>query len=91
MIRAAGLIPRVYVSPDRFLEEIESQSPACILLDITMPSIDGYETARRLRVGAVVTDVSAQLGKRHEYLARIRDDIAETRIPQLCRVPHQRG
>jgi FixJ family two-component response regulator len=69
VIRAGGLIPKVYVSPDRFLEEIESETPACILLDITMPKISGLQVQAQLEARGISIPVIA---------VSARDD-AETR------------
>lgn len=38
-----------YSSPERFLEEVESVSPACIVMDVRMPRMDGVELQRRLQ------------------------------------------
>ncbi|TWI03544.1 response regulator receiver domain-containing protein [Luteimonas cucumeris] len=69
LLRAAGLEPRAYESSERFLAEVEDGPNACVLLDITMPSLTG-------------PDVQAQLNQRHVGLPVItvsaRDD-EETR------------
>lgn len=41
LMRAAGLEPRSYDSAEEFLAEVCESSRACILLDITMPSMTG--------------------------------------------------
>ncbi len=52
--------------------------------------IGGLAAARRMREGAVVADVAAQLGQRDEHLARIGDEAAVARVAQCRRDPHQR-
>lgn len=69
LLRAAGLEPHPYSSADQFLREVRDWPRACLLLDITMPRMNG-------------TQVQAQLNERGIALPVItvsaRDD-AETR------------
>lgn len=48
LLRAAGLDPRPYASPERFLAEVAYAPGACALLDITMPRITGTEVQEQL-------------------------------------------
>jgi FixJ family two-component response regulator len=50
LMRAGGFTPRVYESPDRFLQELGPEGPACILLDITMPRMTGLQVQSELKV-----------------------------------------
>jgi two-component system, LuxR family, response regulator FixJ len=38
-----------FTSPERFLEEVESINPVCIVMDVRMPRIDGVELQRRMQ------------------------------------------
>jgi FixJ family two-component response regulator len=49
LLRSAGLDVRAYPSADRFLDEVDSMEPGCVLLDISIPGISGPETLQRLK------------------------------------------
>jgi FixJ family two-component response regulator len=49
LMRSAGFESRAYESPERFLAEVRSDGNACILMDITMPRMNGMELAARLK------------------------------------------
>lgn len=49
LLRSAGLDAHAYETAERFLEEIDTAAPGCILLDITMPGITGPEVMARLK------------------------------------------
>jgi FixJ family two-component response regulator len=49
LMRASGHTPRVYESPERFLAEVVSEESACILLDITMPRMNGLQVQAHLK------------------------------------------
>lgn len=46
----------------------ESGKPALMILDVSMPGIDGFELTRRLRAGAATSDIPVVL-----LTARVRD------------------
>ncbi len=48
-VRAMNLEPVVAETGERALELFTALQPSLVLLDVTMPGIDGYETARRMR------------------------------------------
>lgn len=59
LMRAGGFIPRAYESPELFLEELEVDTPACILLDITMPRMTGLQVQAKLKSRGVTIPVIA--------------------------------
>ncbi|HEX2831319.1 MAG TPA: response regulator [Burkholderiales bacterium] len=63
LMRAGGFTPKLYASPERFLEEVGSEPRACILLDITMPRMSGLQVQAELKargIGMPVIAVSAR-------------------------------
>lgn len=48
-VRAMKMEPLLAESGERALELFEQRAPSLVLLDVMMPGIDGYETARRMR------------------------------------------
>lgn len=63
LFRSAGMEPRPFPTAAAFLAEVEESPDACVLLDITMPAMDGMEVQRALRdrrIGIPVITVSAQ-------------------------------
>jgi DNA-binding response OmpR family regulator len=57
VLRIAGADARTAVDGLAGLEAAESFDPEVVLLDIRMPRLDGYETARQLRAGAHGNDM----------------------------------
>lgn len=49
LMRAAGIESRAYGSPEGFLAEVRNEGHACILMDITMPRMNGLALAAQLK------------------------------------------
>lgn len=49
LLLASGYIVKPYSSPERFLEELLVDSSGCLILDMTMPTMTGYQTQERMR------------------------------------------
>jgi FixJ family two-component response regulator len=49
LIRSAGLEACPYGSAEKFLAEVSNVPRACILLDITLPTLTGLQVQQRLR------------------------------------------
>ncbi len=43
LLRSAGIAVAVFASPREFLAQYEPATPGCLLLDITMPDVDGLQ------------------------------------------------
>jgi len=49
LLRSERLDARAYPSVERFMDEADKTMPGCILLDVTMPDIDGMNALKLLR------------------------------------------
>src|SRR5688572_6922220 len=52
MVRSKGLEPVLAESGEAALKLLVAAPPSLVLLDVLMPGMDGYETARRMRAAA---------------------------------------
>src|SRR4051812_12959472 len=52
LLREAGYAVREAVDGVACLQAVDKQPPSLILLDVSMPGLDGFETLRRLRAGS---------------------------------------
>jgi len=59
LMRAEGYDVRLYESAERFLEEVTPTPLACLLLDITLPNINGLEVQRTLNDRQILLPVIA--------------------------------
>jgi FixJ family two-component response regulator len=52
LLRAAGFAVRTFPSPQDFLRHHDTDAPGCVLLDLSMPGVDGLEVQQLLaRIG----------------------------------------
>jgi FixJ family two-component response regulator len=67
-------VPKVYDSPETFLSEVGPESPACILLDITMPRMSGLQVQAQLRArGNTIPVIAVSARDDDETRRRARD------------------
>jgi len=59
LMRSAGIESNAYESPERFLAEVRNESSACILVDMTMPRMNGMELIARLKEKGIQSPVIA--------------------------------
>ena len=50
-MRSVGFAVRVYASAEEFLNSNDRQKTDCLILDVFMPGMDGFELQRRLSAG----------------------------------------
>lgn len=70
LMRAGGLTPKVYESPELFLREIGPEAAGCILLDITMPRMTGLQVQAELNARGIRIPVIAVSARDDEETRR---------------------
>jgi FixJ family two-component response regulator len=50
LLRSAGFAVRTFPSPQNFLREYDAAAPGCVVLDLSMPGLDGLQIQRALTV-----------------------------------------
>jgi FixJ family two-component response regulator len=73
LIRSAGLGVTTYGSGEDFLREVDNTQPDCIVLDLHMPRVTGFEVQCRL----------AKMGKRIPVIVITGHDTPEARARAL--------
>jgi FixJ family two-component response regulator len=48
LLRAAGLSCRVFASGDEFLKDVQPTATGCVIMDISMPEMNGHELQAEL-------------------------------------------
>jgi len=48
LIRSAGMDVETYPSGEEFLKAVQTRRPDCVVLDLHMPKVNGYEVQSRL-------------------------------------------
>lgn len=59
LLRSAGIDSHAYGTPESFLADAHNEDHACILMDITMPRMNGLELSARLREKGITLPVIA--------------------------------
>ncbi len=59
LMRSAGIDSHAYGNPESFLADVHDEAHACILMDITMPRMNGLELSARLREKGITLPVIA--------------------------------
>lgn len=49
LLEAAGIASRAYASGDAFLEDLDSSASGCVLLDLHMPGLSGFQVLECMR------------------------------------------
>jgi len=51
LLRSAGLNVQTFLSPEEFLSHHDPQAPGCLILDVSMPGLNGLELQEALKNG----------------------------------------
>ena len=63
LLRLAGLNVETFASGAAFLDSLQNHTPDCVVLDLHMPQMDGFEVQRRLAQAAVRVPVIVITGR----------------------------
>jgi FixJ family two-component response regulator len=53
LLKAAGLLSEAFGTAEEFLSNQETEGPSCLVLDVSLPGVDGLELQRKLADGGV--------------------------------------
>ena len=59
LMRSAGIRSFVYGDPELFLSEVQNDCCSCIIMDITMPHLNGFELCAKLKDKGITIPVVA--------------------------------
>ena len=62
LLRSAGLNVETFASGVEFLKSLQNHSPDCVVLDLQMPQVDGFEVQSRLAQRGAHLPVIAMTG-----------------------------
>ena len=57
LLRSAGLAVQTHVSGQEFLQSLPAQRPDCVVLDIRMPGMTGFDVQARLNAASVAVPI----------------------------------
>jgi len=75
LMRSAGIESRAYESSERFLEEVRNEGYACILVDMTMPRMNGMELIARLKEKGIKIPVIALSARDDDEIRQMAKDL----------------
>jgi FixJ family two-component response regulator len=75
LMRSAGIESLAYQSSERFLAEVRNEGNACILMDITMPRMNGMELVARLKEKGIAFPVIAVSARDDDETRRLARDL----------------
>ena len=74
LMRSAGIESRAYESSERFLAEVRNEGYACILVDMTMPRMNGMELIARLKEKGIKIPVIALSARDDDEIRQMAKD-----------------
>ncbi|MGH8694306.1 MAG: response regulator transcription factor [Burkholderiales bacterium] len=57
LLRSAGLAVQTYASGQEFLQSLPARRPDCVVLDIRMPGMTGFDVQARLKAAHVAVPI----------------------------------
>jgi FixJ family two-component response regulator len=75
LMRSAGIESRAYESSERFLEQVRNEGNACILVDMTMPRMNGMELIARLKEKGIAFPVIALSARDDDEIRQMAKDL----------------
>jgi len=84
LVRACGFEAKAYQTPALFLQEVQDDVPACLLLDITMPQMTGQQVQVALSQRGITMPVIAVSARDDE---ETRDEVLNLGAHSFIRKP----
>src|SRR5215469_381001 len=84
LLRLAGFKVETFASGTEFLESLRNHAPDCVILDLHMPGIDGFEIESKLTQGGFKIPVVAITGR---DAPEDRERILERRVAAFLQKP----
>ena len=53
LLPTLGYECRIFAAPEQFLAQAAALAPGCVLTDLRMPAMDGFQLAARIRTGGL--------------------------------------
>ena len=72
LLRAYSFDPQIYLSGDRFLDSLGNRVPACVIVDVHLGGMNGFEVLRcvsgmGLNIPAIVVTARDEPAVRHDF------------------------
>ena len=84
LIRTAGWQPQTFASAHEFLSHPRPSGPCCLVLDVTLPGLNGLELQMQLELGEIDDEEFVEIER--AVLARMRE-IRESREERALGLP----
>ncbi len=75
LLRSAGLASRVHASAEDFLAAVDGAAHACVVLDVTMPRMNGLDLVGRLRARGIALPAIAVSARDDDETRRLAREL----------------
>ncbi|MDO9315324.1 MAG: response regulator [Burkholderiaceae bacterium] len=75
LMRSAGIQSQAYGCPEDFLAQAHNQVHACIIIDLTMPRMNGLELSAQLRAKGITVPVIAISARDDDVTRQLARDL----------------